>query len=140
MKNGRPRKIEREDVFDILADGMWHKTCAIAGELEVCKATIRGRVNELLDEGFMILNGPGGIKLIDKDDVDEDSTNEILTTIGWMFAIVGAMARRAIPAKKFLPLVRKNLPKTREEKQYLRGLMVRVTHLIDWDSIDDFEE
>lgn len=136
---GRNEKISKEEVFEILGDGEWHRYSKLVAKTGVGRETIKKKVGKLLDDGFCIINGPAGIKLIDKDDVTEETAGEILAMIPWLIGMVGAMAARAVPIKSIMPAVRKCLPKTTEERKYLRSVMVRITHLIDWQEIEQIE-
>jgi hypothetical protein len=129
--------ISKEQVFDALADNQWHRYSKLIRELEVCKETVRSRVGELLDDGWCVISGPRGIKLIDKDDMNEETAQEVLAMVPWIVGLVSAMAARAIPIKRIMPEVRKCLPKTPEERKYLRSMMVRITHLIDWQEYEE---
>ena len=140
MSRGRPELVTKEEVFISLKDGEWHFMDLLANRHDCCRKTLKNKINQLLDDGYCILNGPKGVKLIDKDDIDEATTGEILKMVGWLFGTVAGMARRAVPVKRLMPTVRKQLPKTKEERLYLRGMLVRMTHLIDWQSLDDMDE
>ena len=132
-------KISAEQVYEILADGEWHTTAEMSGTIKCGADTIRGRVREILDDGHMVLKGPKGMRLATGTELDQETMDEIRAMINWVFKSVGSMAKHSVPIKKVLPQMRKALPKTVAERNYLRTIMVKVTHLIDWESIDDLD-
>jgi hypothetical protein len=127
----------KEDVFEILSDKEWHTIGELSSMMGCSVPTTRKMIRELLDDEFMILAGPSGVKMIEKDDISEETADEVIQMIGWAFAMVGAMARRMVPTKKMLPSIKKQLPKTMKERQFLRAVAVRITHVIDWQNFED---
>ena len=136
---GRPVKISTEQVYEYLSDGEWHTTADIATAMDCAPETIRKRVKDLLDDSHLVIKGPRGVKLADDTALDTETIDEIGAMLKWVFAGVGSMAKHAVPVKKVMPQIRKSLPKTTRERDYLRSVMVKVTHLIDWESIDDLD-
>lgn len=123
--------ISKENLFDELKDGKWHTYAALINDFDVLRKTIKRCVTYMLKDGWCIINGPKGIKLINKDDMNEETAQEVLAMLPWIFGLVNAMSIRSIPIKKIMPAIRKCLPKTKEERQYLRSIMMRITNLID---------
>lgn len=137
---GRPIKVSPEQVFEYLSDGDWHTVAEMAEAMDCGHATIRNRLRDLLDDGFMVLKGRAGARLVDGENMDQVTIEEIGAMLHWLFKSVSSMTHHAVPVKKMLPEIRKALPRTKSERQYLRSITVRITHLIDWDSIDDLSE
>lgn len=121
-----------------LSDKQWHTTGEIADEHDVSIPTIGSRIKELAKDGFGILASRNGYKLVEIGDIsDEDAAREIERMTNRMIEIVTRQAIVAQVMKKLTGEARKLLPKTPEERQIVRKYLVQLTHLIDFQEIEE---
>lgn len=140
MSNHWLEKVSEEQVFELLADGNWRTYAELANRFDVSPATIQKKVRSLIQSGYLILKGPRGVRLVDDSmEIDAETAAEVMDMMAWVFATVASMAHHAVPVKSLMPSIKRALPKTKDERLFLRQLMVRMTHLIDWESIDDMD-
>jgi biotin operon repressor len=131
-------KVSKESVLESFSDKQWHTTEQIANEHGVSGPTIGKRVKELVIDGFGILAGNNGYKLVEIEDVsDEEAAIEIERMTKRMVEIVTRQAIIAPMMKRLNGAARKLLPKTAEERQIVRKYLVQLTHLIDFSEIDE---
>ncbi len=131
-------KAPKEDVLDYLKDKEWHTTGEMARIMDVSKPTIGNRVKDLVRDGNGILAGKNGYKFMEVEDVtDEIAAQEIERMTQRMLEIVGRQALVAKAMKKLSIEARKLLPKTPEERQIVRKYLVQLTHLIDFQEIEE---
>lgn len=138
--NVNGRGCSKEEVFDILSDKKWHTTAAMAEELGVSSPTIGNRVKGLVADGWPVLAGRNGYCLVEAEDItDEEEAREIERMMRRMVAIVMRQALVAKPMKRLAARARKLLPKSKEERGIIRRYLVQLTHLIDFQDIEDME-
>jgi biotin operon repressor len=131
-------KLTKEEVLESLQDKEWHTTAELASEKEVSNPTIGNRIKELAKDGFGILAGRKGYKLVEIGDVtDEEAAREIERMTQRMIEIVGRQALVAKMMRRLAGEAKKLLPKTPEERQIVRKYLVQLTHLIDFQEIDE---
>lgn len=133
----RMQEITKEDVYDYMSDNNWHTVGDIALAQGCCKATVREKLKLLAKDKQPMISGNDGIKLVDADTLDEDIAREVEKMTRWMIAIVTRQALTAKPIKKLMLEARKLLPKSKEDKQTIRRYLVQLTHLIDFNEIDE---
>jgi len=135
---GRKQIIGKESILEILLDKKWHTNAEIATELDVCPATIRSRIKEIARDGYVVLMGADGYRLMNQEDItDEDAALAVATMTRWMLNIVARQAMAAKPMKRLMNEARRLLPKTAEERVIVRKYLVQLTHLIDFQDIED---
>lgn len=131
-------KVSKESVLEYLSDKEWHITEEMAQEFGVSNPTIGTRIKDLAKDGFGILASRKGYKLVEVGDVsDEEAAREIERMTRRMVEIVARQALVAKVMRKLAGEARKLLPKTPEERQIVRKYLVQLTHLIDFQEIEE---
>ena len=131
-------RVTKESVLDALSDKEWHTTSEMANTYGVSLPTIGNRVKELAKDGFGILASRNGYKLVEIGDVtDDEAALEIERMTNRMIEIVTRQALVAHVMKKLTGEARKLLPKTPEERKIVRKYLVQLTHLIDFQEIEE---
>ena len=139
-KKNETKRLSKEDVYDYLGDKTWHTTGEMAKEFEVSNPTVGNRIKKLVSDGLGILAGPNGYKLTEKEDVDnEEAAREIEKMSRRMIAIVMRQALVAKPMKILTKEAVKLLPKDPRERAIVRKYIVQLTHLIDFQELEDEE-
>lgn len=131
-------KAPKEDVLELLQDKQWHTTGEMADEMEVSRPTLGNRMKQLAEDGFGILAGHNGYKLMEIEDVtDEEAAREIEQMNQRLIAIVTRQAIVARAMKRLSREASKLLPKTPGERQILRKYLINLTRLIDFIEADE---
>lgn len=141
MSRNESKECTKENVYDHLEDKRWHTTAEMAEKFAVSLPTVGNRIKKLVADGVGILAGPNGYKLTKKEDVDnEEAAREIERMLRRMISIVMRQALVAKPMKALAKEASKLLPKNPEERMIVRKYLVQLTHLIDFQEIEDLEK
>ena len=102
--------------------------------------TVGKRVAALCRDGWPVLAGNSGYRLMIAEDItDAEEAQLVERMLQRMVAIVLRQALVAKPMKKLAGEARKLLPKTPEERKIVRKYLVQLTHLIDFQDIEDMD-
>jgi biotin operon repressor len=139
MGRNEKKECTKENVYDHLGDKKWHTTAEMAQEFSVSLPTVGSRIKKIVKDGVGILAGPNGYKRVEKEDVDEEVARDILKMMRRMVTIIMRQAMVAKPMKVLAKEAVKLLPKNPEERAIVRKYLVQLTHLIDFQELEDIE-
>lgn len=141
-KNGHLLKLTAEEVWDYLSDQRWHTVGEVAASFEVCKATVRSRINVLQEAGHCLVCGRDGWRLIDDTNIDKETAEEWNRAAEWIRASLGRLATIAKPMKKrsIMAAIRRALPTTPGERQTLRAIGVMLQRVVDAALIEEEDD
>jgi hypothetical protein len=130
--------VTKEEVYEFYKDGNWHAKSEAATYFGVSETTIKSRLRDLARDNVLLVCGNRGLKLIRPEDVTTADDAIIVEGMArWMLGVVTRQAMSAKPIKKLMSEARKLLPKSTNERQIVRKYLVQLTHLIDFQEIEE---
>lgn len=136
---GRKKKVTAQEVLDYLQENNPSTIKTISSIFGCTKGTTRKRLKEIrADNSAMLAHNRDGIHLIES--ITEENKDAIWNTGDWLIGEVTGMARVGKNIKRPLIQVRRLKALTKEERKELKGMLYRVTRLIDFLEVDDEDD
>jgi hypothetical protein len=132
---GRNLKVQPGQIADFLREnGNPVPVQEIADEFDVCRATVRSRLNTLRGENKPVVPTRDGILYADKV-TDEYRAKLVKDAVEWVVSSLRSLVGIASVEKRPLLQARKLLESAEDRKQ-IKGQLMMLTHAIDIIDID----
>lgn len=126
-------KVSAEEVMEVLQNGFVTKA-SMAENFECCVDTISNRLKELREDGVAIIHGPNGLRVVEKNDVENnvDDAIAMAAVVDWWLGMIKGMQRLMIPMRPMLPTMKRTLSvnMSTEEKRELVHACAKTIALI----------
>lgn len=132
---GRNKKVQKEEVKDLLMDVTYRTVSQIAKSLNVSKPTVRSRCRELRDDGEPVIPVRNGVILYDSE--NKDHAEMIMETGRWIRNSVVSLYHISKVTKKPMIECMRKLQLSKEERQALKPILAAFTYLITWQEAEE---